>query len=416
MNHLILKDVASVKIVSGSEVFQSNSQSMVLKIAYTGCESPEFLFMKRVSAMLPGAVGRPWFDRRRTLTFGRTEMRFYRDFPPVLEERGVVVPHCAGVNDQLQALFGGVEALELNTPPEDLLRNSGAQIFLECVDKQKYFQTSPLSKSQALAVLSTVAGFHSASWEDCLLLGSAAEQLQRQGGSFTLSVRNPKELAQLRDSWSRFVEHFAPLNPTVFTRPSVANLGARLESIATWVSRQLHAGPTDACACVVHGDLKAMNVFLPLSLRETQPLQAERPESPQSPQPSSSAVVPCLLIDFASTGVGYGMSDVAMFLWHSVDPSVLEGGGEGVLLDAYLAALSEQSGWVGARKEQAYPRAMAMRHYHLGVVDYARLPSLLPLPFLNLTPTLALGLWWPAFGVTPLRQHLTSEKDSVIHH
>ena len=51
-----------------------------------------------------------------------------------------------------------------------------------------------------------------------------------------------------------------------------------------------------------------------------------------------------ILIDFASTGVGLGMADVAMHLVHALVPSDLDGGGEEALIDGYLAALAAARG------------------------------------------------------------------------
>ena len=72
-----------------------------------------------------------------------------------------------------------------------------------------------------------------------------------------------------------------------------------------------------------------------------------------------------MLIDFASTGVGLGMCDVAMLLAHSVSPTTLAGGGQQRLIDAYLDALEEKG-------VTNYDRSTAMRHFHLATVDYAR--------------------------------------------
>lgn len=77
---------------------------------------------------------------------------------------------------------------------------------------------------------------------------------------------------------------------------------------------------------------------------------------------------PAMLIDFASTGVGFGMSDVGMLLTHSVSPEILEGGTEERLVDAYLSALEAARG----AQASVYPRELAMRHYRLAVVDYGR--------------------------------------------
>ena len=72
-----------------------------------------------------------------------------------------------------------------------------------------------------------------------------------------------------------------------------------------------------------------------------------------------------MLIDFASTGVGLGMCDVAMLLAHSVSPTTLANGGQERLLATYLDALRAK-GVVG------YDTATATRHFHLATVDYAR--------------------------------------------
>ena len=75
-----------------------------------------------------------------------------------------------------------------------------------------------------------------------------------------------------------------------------------------------------------------------------------------------------MLIDFASTGVGFGAADVAMHLQHAITPADLADGGEERLIDGYLAALKAARGPEAAE----YPRELAMRHYTLGVVDYGR--------------------------------------------
>ena len=68
-----------------------------------------------------------------------------------------------------------------------------------------------------------------------------------------------------------------------------------------FASDEVTVQPDDRYATLVHGDFKAMNVMLPMD-------------------ESDGATAP-MLIDFASTGVGLGMCDVAMLLAHSVAPS-----------------------------------------------------------------------------------------------
>ena len=99
------------------------------------------------------------------------------------------------------------------------------------------------------------------------------------------------------------------------------------------------------------------------------------------------------MIDFASTGVGYGMADVAMHLVHALVPSDLDHGGEEALVDSYLDALA------AARGEGAapYPRALALRHYRLATCDYGRF---------------VMGRFWAS--ATPERFAAAAEKPNVV--
>ena len=65
-----------------------------------------------------------------------------------------------------------------------------------------------------------------------------------------------------------------------------------------------------------------------------------------------------MLIDFASTGVGLGMSDVAMLLAHSVHPVTLAEGGLERLLTGYVDALADKG-------VKGYDEQTARRHFHL---------------------------------------------------
>ena len=222
-------------------------------------------------------------------------------------------------------------------PDAEHLRGGGGILLLECVDA-RLEQRSPVSFGQAAAALRTVAGMHAAAWEDTALLQRAAGRLQRHGGSFSLSIRNPAELTKLRPNWERFVGVFAPCAPGLFGQERILQLGARLEAVSSWVAGQLAVEPSDRFATLVHGDLKAMNLFLP----------AERPatasgagEAPAGVGETGTATDTGVAIDFASTGVGYGMADVAMFLSHSVAPDTLADGGEEALLRIYVAALAQ---------------------------------------------------------------------------
>ena len=80
------------------------------------------------------------------------------------------------------------------------------------------------------------------------------------------------------------------------------------------------------------------------------------------------------IVDYASTGVGLGMSDVAMHLHHAVVPQDLDHGGEEELVRHYWTTINEslQSRSSNNDDAAAYPWEVAQRHYRLAVVDYAR--------------------------------------------
>eukprot|EP00966_Prymnesium_polylepis_P266763 6162433-Prymnesium_polylepis.1 len=147
----------------------------------------------------------------------------------------------------------------------------------------------------------------------------------------------------------------------------MAALGSRLQAAALWISAQLSPAPGDRFATLVHGDLKAMNVFLPV-----EPCDADGESGATATDDDggsrAAAADGVVLIDFASTGVGLGMADVAMHVVHALLPSDLDGGGEEALIDGYLEALTAARG-AGAAP---YPRELALRHFRLATCDYGR--------------------------------------------
>ena len=334
-----LEAVASEARVVGTvvedELKQPNSHSAVLRVALSD-GSERRVFVKKVAAS--HLAHKPWADRRRSLGYARCELRFYREFAPGLD---VGVPRVALLEDGLAAL-GDDDDRGGDEPPAAELAACGAVMWLEPI-AGGFEQASPLPPERAAVVLAAAARLHAAAWEDAAVLARAADRLQRHGGSFALSIRTPAELGRVPANWRTFVANFRDLAPPgFFEAPGVLALGDRLRDAAAWVASELAPSPENPSACLVHGDLKAMNVFLPTG-------------------PTGDA----LLIDFASVGVGYGMADVAMHLTHAVFP--LAPAVEAALLDGYLGELRRRG--VG---DASYTRATATRHYKLGVVDYAR--------------------------------------------
>lgn len=206
---------------------------------------------------------------------------------------------------------------------------------------EPYFQDSPISLENAKETLSAVAGLHASAWEDEELLTRADEWLSR--GSYHLKTRNTKELAGMEQAWEHFSSNFADTDPALFERCS--DIGKRIKGLAEYISDEVSPGPSDRFATLSHGDFKSMNCFLP--------------------QGDTDRGV--ILVDFASTGVGLGMSDVAMHIHHAVKAEDLANGGEEELLDHYIDVLNKKLG-----PDRTYPRDVALRHYRLACADYFR--------------------------------------------
>jgi len=222
------------------------------------------------------------------------------------------------------------------------LRGYGGALVLDSISKDDYFQQSPLNFLQAEVCLVSAARLHAAGWEDQNLLAQTADRLSSFGGSYHLNIRNPKEIENIIQSWDDFMANFKHFDEELFNRDEIKKLGQRISNSARAISQELSPNPNDSYATIVHGDYKAMNVFLPRNPHEDQ----------------------ALMIDFASTGVGLGISDVAMLIAHGISSKNLSEGGEFRLVDVYLSTL-EKNG-------VSYPRDVAIRHYRLATIDYFR--------------------------------------------
>jgi len=133
-------------------------------------------------------------------------------------------------------------------------------------------------------------------------------------------VRNPKELAGMEAAWDHFVTAFQePLEQAGLLDRIGLDLGKRIKVCAQCTSNRVSPDPTDAYCTFVHGDYKAMNVFL---LRD-------------DIKDNSSNNAQAVLVDYASTGIGLGMGDVAMHIHRAVCPQDLANGGEEPLVNFF---------------------------------------------------------------------------------
>mmetsp|Transcript_22309 Transcript_22309/g.52550 ORF Transcript_22309/g.52550 Transcript_22309/m.52550 type:complete len:521 (-) Transcript_22309:1351-2913(-) len=366
-----------------------------------------------------------WPDLRRTLMYLRTEVRMYREVIPQLNHESSssttasansAFPRMYDARYNLDGLLTEEEAATdpVGSEPTELLTSIakksnkskcsdeiddavttnaddtataaaasswneyGGYIVMEGISSDEYYQDSPISLAEAKETLGAVAALHSSAWEDEELLTMAQRRLSR--GSYHLLTRNPKELQGMTQSWDHFKSQFGTIEfengkyTPLFER--CGDMGHRIQSLAEYICDRTSPTSSDLYATLSHGDFKSMNCFLPKQDDTT----TTTPSSSSTSENNNNKTQRCVkIVDFASTGVGLGMSDVAMHIHHAVRPELLADGGEEMLLDHYLAVLNDllllrlrQNGHDETRNVPPYPRDVALQHYRLAVADYFR--------------------------------------------
>ena len=342
----------SFQVIPGTERRwpQSHSACLLLESSACGAADRRTAFLKVMSARSMGA-NKAVDALRRDLLSNRVEARFYREFAPILSSRGVELFMALAVDERLAWLDepASVSATELN---------GGVLLLLKCADERRHMQNSPLTAAQAKLALSSLAQLHAAAWEDVDLLTSAKARLHEGGGCWwSLAQRGAAEMARMHEVWPTFLREFSHLDPELFHRPSVVELPRRLAALAHWVAEELAVTPSQPHCTLIHGDYKAANLFLPVSNVTDE-----------------AAVVP---VDFQWVGFGLGMRDVAYHITHAVEVDALAAeGAEEDLVRCYCNSLRSRlaaSAKAAGRAASAYDDAIAMRHYRLACVDYARL-------------------------------------------
>lgn len=369
-----------------STVAVHSTQPLLLPSAATTTTSA---FVKHVDVQ-QYANTKSWPDLRRTLMYLRTEVRMYREVMPQLKETvassdndqsrigavgGGAFPHLFDAKYNLDGLLTDEEAATDPAGPEptDLLSSIidgnndngyGGYIVMEAISPDDYYQDSPISLDEAKQTLSAAAALHASAWQNEKLLSMAQNRLSR--GSYHLLTRNPKELQGMPQAWDHFKAQFGTAaydnGKYVELFERCGEMGRRIQSLAEYICTKTSPASSDLYATLCHGDFKAMNCFLP----KKQQKESSRSESSSNSNNNDRGVI---VVDFASTGVGLGMSDVAMHIHHAVRPELLSNGGEEMLIDHYLTRLNER---LKQQQLGPYPRDVALQHYRLAVADYFR--------------------------------------------
>jgi len=142
-----------------------------------------------------------------------------------------------------------------------------------------------------------------------------------------LKNRYPKKLAVIKKTWEDFVagiRHGEAVPRGFFDGSDIRDLAKRVKNMADYVLGELSPSADNPYCTIVHGDYKSMNVFLPTST------SAEHEEDEGTGGHGHGQPI---IIDFASTRIGLGMSDVAMHITHTLHPDKLGNGGEDAMVD-----------------------------------------------------------------------------------
>uniref|UniRef100_A0A7S3QJV6 Aminoglycoside phosphotransferase domain-containing protein n=1 Tax=Chaetoceros debilis TaxID=122233 RepID=A0A7S3QJV6_9STRA len=344
---------------TSAHIVQGSAEGFIIEAQRNGDSQPRHLFVKYVD--VPKYGQKSWPDLRRTIHYCRTEVRFYNEILPLLrdglEEEWVIAPEIYLAEYDVQGLMNEDESTAAKKaddveqhPQYDesdmsvLHGKYGIIIMDNVVEINKCYQKAPLRESIAIASVEGLARFHASAFGNNVILGKVEERLCQYGGSYHLKNRNPLELKNLVKAWDEFIINIGPVNKEVFGMPSIKALGQRLFDMAEFVSEELSPAPTSSCATIVHGDYKAMNVFF---------------------TDNENGDTSTILIDFASTGVGLGMSDLAMHVANVALAEDLDNGMEEVLFERYYAALPKII-------QDVYSVAAARRHYQYATVDFCR--------------------------------------------
>lgn len=342
----------------------------------------QHMFVKRTEVQQIMLKYKSWTDIKRSLVKGLSEAVFYREFAPQLIEGGVQVPRLLNSEER----FGMLEDPSDRGEPsaDDLgVAAPGSVLVLQNIPDHAVFQNAP-SAYQVRQALAVVAKLHAGAWERESLLTRASQRLPPNGGVWHLSIRNPKEITKLLDHWERFLHVFEGEVKSALREQGVdaadipeelKSVGARLLAVHQEVSERMSAAPDSPHATLIHGDYKAMNVIL-----------ADSSASMLTPMEDDSSVI----IDFSHLGVGFGMSDVAFLMTHSVTPALLDnrlagyeeddavdvdrskglplGQGELQLVRDYYISLQR----AGGKRVEKYSWDLAVRDYVIGLLDYGR--------------------------------------------
>jgi hypothetical protein len=368
---------------------QTQGQEESLKQPLQPLQQEDY-FVKYVN--VPTYKHKAWADLRRTIHYTRTEVRFYNEILPLLKQRVIQQHHGDDDGDDnwticpkvylaeynLKDLMSEDESTEATTTTskvtdpqytnEDtsILEGRYGVLVMDNAQVNGCYQEAPLRLNMAYQSVDALAKFHAASFQQDTILNQVSQRLCQYGGSYHLKNRNPKELEWMVQAWDDFLTNImCPHVPEgLLHEQDMQHLGERIVNAAEYISNELSPLPNDRYATIVHGDYKAMNIFFQDD-KTTTTTTTHRTDN----HTTSSSTTP-LLIDFASTGVGLGMSDLAMHIAQIALAEDLDNHDiEAKLVEHYYDCLIRS---LPKDVQNVYSKDEAWRHFRFATVDYFR--------------------------------------------
>jgi len=364
-------------------IVQSSAEGFIVKAETAFSEETKDFFVKYVDPKKYSH--KVWADLRRTIHYTRTEVRFYNEILPMLKNnvnddwpicpavyladynvKGLMDENESTEAKKVSAAESNEESSASSPDPQydendtSVLEGKYGVLVLDNATKvNQCFQRAPLCLNLALSSVEALARFHATAFQKEEILSKVSDRLCRYGGSYHLKNRNPKEMQHLVEAWEGFMRNIGPEAPSGFFDDDIKmqTLGKRVFDAAEYISQELSPLPNEPFATIVHGDYKAMNIFF----------RGENDGLNLSPAAHMNMCP--LLIDFASSGVGLGASDLAMHVAHVALPEDLDNGMEDILVEKYFSVLQDA---LPDNVKNTYSREEARRHYRFGTVDYFR--------------------------------------------
>ena len=337
---------------------------------------------------------------RRTIHYTRTEVRFYNEILPLLlkqrdHDHGdgddwKICPKVHLAEYDLKDLMSEDESTEASTTTTTTTTSKGTSdphytnedtsilegrygvLVMDNAQVNGCFQEAPLRLDMAYQSVQALAKFHAASFQQEPILNQVSQRLCQYSGSYHLKNRNPKELKGMVQAWDDFVTNIIrPHAPEgLLHEQDMKLMGERIVNAAEYISNELSPLPNDRYATIVHGDYKAMNIFFQDDTTTTTTTTTHRNENDTTSSSTRTSSTP-LLIDFASTGVGLGMSDLAMHIAQIALAEDLDNHDmEAKLVEHYYNCLIRSL--PKDVVQNVYSKDEAWRHFRFATVDYFR--------------------------------------------